>query len=134
MKSRPDVDNLRRPIYKTKVTPSSQGPNDVMKAHNRSKTKVGNRGSANAKQMAKAIKIRVETAGDTVLDASAKQQDTATRLCKVEGQYRPHVIKVGGLVASKSGGLMFQIGGEMPMCSAADQRCSKGDIITWARA
>ena len=93
----------------------------------RSKPEVRKRGG-------KAIKIRVETAGDTVLDASAKKQDTTTRLCRVEGQYKPHVIKVGDLVASKSGGLVFQIGETMPMCSAADQHCSKGDVITWARA
>ena len=105
-----------------------------MKAKNRSKSKVGKRGSASAKGMDKAVEIRVETAGDTVLDASAKQQDTATRLCKVEGQYRPHVIKVGSLVASKNEGLVFQIGVTMPMCSAADQHCSKGDVITWLRA
>lgn len=105
-----------------------------MKAHNRSKTKVGKHGSADAKRTAKAIQIRVEIAGDTVLDASAKQQDTATRLCKVGGQYRPHVIKVGSLVASKGGGLVFQVGETVPMCSAADQHCSKGDVITWVRA
>ena len=98
-----------------------------------SKSRVGKQGSASAKRIVNAIKIRVESAGDTVLDASARQQDTATRLCKVEGQYRPHVIKVGSLVASKTGGLIFQIGETTPMCSAADQHCSKGDVITWAR-